>query len=272
MDFCARYGIQITEEDWPCHHIPRALVGDRGEMESVSADHLVNQLDMRIENMPPYHGDLKGIIEQHFHLIDVDMANLLGKMGKDYGERCTEDYRLGARLTLNEFIAIIIHLVLLYNNYHYMEFYGKSMQMRQMRIKPIPRDLWNFGMKYLAGTQRAISKAAVRYALLPTGKASITSSGILFRGLYYGCDTGFREHWFDSARVEGREAISVSYDPGMPPASTSSLLHPLNPSNAICSTATKSPAASAPRSWNRCSRQNMKSVKCTALLRITTAS
>lgn len=213
VEFCAKYGIQISKEDWPCHHIPRALVGDRGEMESVSADLLVNQLNMRIENMPPYRGDLKGIIEQHFHLIDVDMAELPGKMGKDYGERCTEDYRLGARLTLNEFIAIIIHLVLLYNNYHYMELYGKTMQMRQMSIKPIPREIWNFGMKYLAGTQRAISKATVRYALLPSGKASITSNGILFRGLYYGCDLGFQEHWFDSARVEGREAISISYDP-----------------------------------------------------------
>lgn len=213
VDFCSKYGIQISEEDWPCHHIPRALVGDRGEMESVSADLLVNQLNIRIENMPPYRGDLKGIIEQHFHLIDVDLANLPGKMGKDYGERCSEDYRLGARLTLNEFIAIIIHLVLLYNNFHYMELYGKTMQMRQMSIKPIPRDLWNFGMKYLSGAQRTISKAAVRYALLPTGKASITSNGIQFRGLFYGCDLGFREHWFDSARVEGRDAISVSYDP-----------------------------------------------------------
>jgi hypothetical protein len=68
-------------------------------------------------------------------------------------------------------------------------------------------------MKYLSGAQRTISKAAVRYALLPTGKASITSNGIQFRGLFYGCDLGFQEHWFDSARVEGRDAISVSYDP-----------------------------------------------------------
>ena len=213
VEFCAKYGIRINRDDWPCHHIPNILVGDRGEMESVAADLLVNRLNIRIENMPPYRGDLKGIIEQHFHLIDVDMAHLPGKMGKDYGERCTEDYRLNARLTLNEFIAIIIHYVLLYNNYHYMEGYGKTMQMRQMRIRPVPRDLWNFGMKYLSGVQRTLSKTAVRYAILPTEKASITDHGILFRGLFYGCDQGFTEHWFDSARIGGREAITVSYDP-----------------------------------------------------------
>ena len=213
VEFCARYGIQITEEDWPCHHIPNVLVGDRGEMESVAADLLVNRLNIRIENMPPYRGDLKGIIEQHFHLIDVDMAHLPGKMGKDFGERCTEDYRLNARLTLNEFIAIIIHYVLQYNNHHYMENYGKTLQMQQMSIRPIPRELWNFGMKYLSGAQRTLSKAVVRYAILPTEKASITDHGILFRGLFYGCDQGFREHWFDSARISGREAITVSFDP-----------------------------------------------------------
>ncbi len=213
VEFCAKYGITIREEDWPCHHLPNVLVCDRGEMESIAADVLVNQLNIRVENLPPYRGDLKGIIEQHFHLIDVDIAHLPGKMGKDYGERCTEDYRLGARLTLNEFIAIIIHYVLQYNNYHYMEGYGKTMQMRQMGIKPIPRDLWNFGMKYLSGIQRTLSKAAVRYAILPTEKASITDHGIQFRGLFYGCDQGFREHWFDSAKVTGRETITVSYDP-----------------------------------------------------------
>lgn len=213
VEFCAKYGVQISRDDWPCHHIPNVLVGDRGEMESVAADLLVNRLNIRIENMPPYRGDLKGIIEQHFHLIDVDMAHLPGKMGKDYGERCTEDYRLNARLTLNEFISIIIHYVLLYNNFHYMEGYGKTMQMRQMGVKPIPRELWNFGMKYLSGVQRTLSRTAVRYAILPTDKASITDHGILFRGLYYGCEQGFREHWFDSVRVGGREAITISFDP-----------------------------------------------------------
>lgn len=213
QEFCARYGIRIKPDEWPCHHIPRTLVGDRGEMESVAADLLVNQLGIRIENTPPYRGDLKGIIERHFHTINVDMADLPGKMESDYGERCTEDYRLNARLTLNEFITIIIHCVLLYNNYHYMEYYGRTMQMRQLSIRPIPRDLWNFGMKYLSGIQRTIDRAAARYALLPSDKASITSHGILFKGFYYGCEQGFREHWFDSARVSGRETVSVSYDP-----------------------------------------------------------
>ncbi|HLM45970.1 MAG TPA: hypothetical protein VK458_19020, partial [Myxococcaceae bacterium] len=32
VQFCARYGIEISEEDWPCHYVPRAITADRGEM------------------------------------------------------------------------------------------------------------------------------------------------------------------------------------------------------------------------------------------------
>jgi len=61
--------------------------------------------------------------------------------------------------------------------------------------------------------ESSLSKALVRYALLPTGQASITDHGIQFGGLYYGCEQGFQERWFDSAKVAGRESITVSYDP-----------------------------------------------------------
>ena len=52
--YCREYGIRITEEEWPCHHIPAAILGDRGEMESRNADNLVSMLGIRIENIPPY--------------------------------------------------------------------------------------------------------------------------------------------------------------------------------------------------------------------------
>jgi len=52
VDFCAKYGIQIKEEDWPCKHLPNAIVGDRGEMESIAADMLVNKLHMNFYPWP----------------------------------------------------------------------------------------------------------------------------------------------------------------------------------------------------------------------------
>ena len=67
VKFCAEYGISITKDDWPCSGVPGAYLADRGEMVSKSAETLINALNVRIENAPPYRGDMKGIVEQYFN-------------------------------------------------------------------------------------------------------------------------------------------------------------------------------------------------------------
>ena len=213
VDFCKRYGIDISEEEWPCQNIPSMILGDRGEMESRTADLLVKNLGITVENAPPYRGDLKGIIEKHFDLINIDMASLPGKVKKDFGERCTEDYRLNASLDIFQFTAIIIRCVIQYNNYHYMKDYRKTPQMRQLHIKPVPRDLWNYGIRYMSGGLRAMDRGYVRYHLLPKGEASITKRGIQFEGRYYSCEQAEQEKWFDVARTQHSWKVTCAYDP-----------------------------------------------------------
>ena len=58
--FCAGYGIEITDEMWPCHHLPEALLADRSEFEGYDADNLVGSLGVSIHNTPPYRADWKG--------------------------------------------------------------------------------------------------------------------------------------------------------------------------------------------------------------------
>lgn len=213
VEFCRKYGITITEDEWPCMHFPSIILADRGEMESGMADILSNHLGITVENAPPYRGDLKGIIEKHFDLVNLDMAGLPGKMQKDAGQRCTHDYRLDACLDLDQFTAIIIRCVLQYNNYHYMEDYRRSSQMRQLHVKPIPRDIWNFGIRYRSGGLRTVDREYARYYLLPKGEASVTREGILYKGRYYTCEQAEQEKWFDIARTEASWKVTVSYDP-----------------------------------------------------------
>ena len=112
VKYCKSFGITISPEEWPCQHLPGSILADRGEMEGSIADCLVKELGVVIENAPPYRGDLKGIIEKNFHLINLAMTDLLpGKVKKDFGERCSRDYRLDARLDIRQFTAIIIRCV-----------------------------------------------------------------------------------------------------------------------------------------------------------------
>ena len=214
VKYCQSFGISITPEEWPCQLLPGSILADRGEMEGCIADCLVQELGVSIENTPPYRGDLKGIIEKNFHLIDLAMTDLLpGKVKKDFGQRCSQDYRLEACLDIRQFTAIIIRCVLFYNNHHYMEYFERTAQMKQMGILPVPRSLWNFGIHYQVGVPRWIAPEKVRFSLLPKDTARITQHGIRFHGMYYTCGLAVTEQWYEQARTVGVRMVTAAYDP-----------------------------------------------------------
>jgi hypothetical protein len=212
--YCASYGVEITEDEWPCRHIPTAILGDRGEMESRLADNLVQMLGVRIENAPPYRADLKGIIEQHFRTINTNALPFLpGKVLPDMSERGGHDYRLDAKLDIRQFTEIIIRCVLYYNNSHSMEYFEKNEQMMQMGVDAVPLELWNFGIRYCSGCLKTVPKDTLRLALMPMDKASVTEWGIRFKGMYYSCEEALKGLWFEKARAKGTYRVKIYYDP-----------------------------------------------------------
>lgn len=214
VTYCKQYGIEIKESEWPCYHIPSALLGDRGEMESKNADNLVNMLGIRIVNAPPYRADLKGIIEQHFHTINTNSVALLpGSVKPDMSKRGGHDYRLDAALDIRQFTQIIIKCVLYYNNHHYMEYFEKSESMMQDQVKAIPIQLWHWGIRHCSGALRSYPEELVRLAVMPTAKATVTGKGIRFKGVFYSSDMAIRESWFEKARSGKSWQVSISYDP-----------------------------------------------------------
>lgn len=212
--YCKEYGIEITEAEWPCHHVPSVLRGDRGELISKNADNLVNMLGIRIENAPPYRADLKGIIEQHFHTINTNSVALLpGSVKPDMSKRGGHDYRLDAKLDIRQFTQIIIKCVLYYNNHHYMDYFERTEAMMCDNVAAIPINLWDWGIRNCSGALRSFPEEQVRLAVMPTDKATVTENGIRFKGLFYSSDRAVRESWFSKARSKKRWQVAVSYDP-----------------------------------------------------------
>ena len=214
VDYCHKYGIEISESEWPCRHMPSVLLGDRGELESRNADGLVNSLGIRVDNAPPYRGDLKPIIERNFKTMDGYTKPFLpGAVMPDMARRGGHDYRLDAKLDLRQFTAIIINCVIFYNNYHYLPAFEKSGQMMKSGVNAVPVDLWNWGIRNQSGALRTFPEETVRLALLPRSNASVTEKGIRFKGIFYSCQEARDSLWFEKARKEGRYSVSVSYDP-----------------------------------------------------------
>ena len=215
VEFCRRYGIEIREEDWPCHHLPSVLIADNGELGGKGVEELIAKLGIMVENCPPYRGDLKGVIENNFHICQGKLKDIVpGYVDKDAGTRGAKDYRTEACMDLESFTRGMILCVLLYNKtWMDADSYQRTPEMIRDGVNATPLDLWNYGMKYCGGALRVVSKEDMYRVLLPHGSAKVTERGIHFQGLYYTCKEAVQEDWFASARSSGRYSITVSYDP-----------------------------------------------------------
>lgn len=214
VDYCHKFGIEITEDMWPCHHVPSVLLGDRGELESHKADNLVSMLGIRVENAPPYRGDLKAVIERHFRTVNDTVKPLApGWVMPDDRRRGGSDYRLDAKLDIVQFTRIIINCVIYYNTSHYLAGFEKSGQMLKAGVEAVPVKLWDWGIRNYSGALRTFPQETVRLALMPRESGSVTEKGISFKKLYYTCPEAREGLWFENARKNGRYRVQVSYDP-----------------------------------------------------------
>lgn len=214
VKYCAEYGVEINDEDWPCHHIPEAILGDRGEMESKSVETFINSLNVRIENAPPYRGDMKGIVERQFRTINTSaVAFLPGHVKPDMAQRGGKDYRLDAKLDLQQFTKIMILSVLNHNNEHFLEGYERDADMIADNVPPIPLKLWEWGIPNRSGRLRSCDEDTVKLCLMPTGVATVSVKGIYFKGLCYLSERAAAGCWFETARARGSFKVDVSYDP-----------------------------------------------------------
>ncbi|NHN31616.1 Mu transposase C-terminal domain-containing protein [Paenibacillus agricola] len=196
VSFCAEYGITIEENEWPCHHMPQIFFADRGEMESKQADSLGKSLGIKIKNAPPYRADLKGIIEQKFRTLNLTLQPWMpGAVKKEYQKRGGPDYVLDAKLTLRDFTRMFIQMVIYHNNYHYMEHYPLDKALAIDQVRPIPRDIWEWGVAH-DHFLKEVPIDIVRLNVLPEEKAKASRQGIYFKRMYYGCEELTEQGWF----------------------------------------------------------------------------
>lgn len=213
VEFCNEYGISIKDEDWPVKSIPESIVADRGEFEGSIVDSLISGLNIKISNTASYRGDMKAIVERYFRTIQTKIKPFVpGFVGGDFSQRGGRDYRLDAKLDIYQFTRLIIKCVLFHNNHHYLNTYSREEMMIEDDIKPIPINLWNWGIENRAGRLRIINEEIVKLQLLPRDTATVTSQGIKFKGVLYGSERAIKEKWFEKARNKGSWKVGIAYD------------------------------------------------------------
>ncbi|WP_340397445.1 hypothetical protein NST50_29675 [Paenibacillus sp. FSL E2-0202] len=216
VEFCNQHGIPMTFEEWPSRYLPRRLLADRGEFESDYVEDCIENLGVNISNTPPYRGDFKPFVEQHFRIMDNRTKPLVpGRVEKGVPERGEKDYRLNAKLSIEAYIQIIIVLIKEYNH-TILSDYPLDQDMVKAGLIPTPINLWNWGMKHRYVGLHDKPKDIIRLNLLPNAVASVTyDEGIYFRRmkLGYTCKEVEERGWFEKARNSGVWTVKITYDP-----------------------------------------------------------
>jgi Mu transposase-like protein len=212
VDYCREYGYTITEADWPCQHLPKAIIGDRGEMLSKNSDFLTRHFKIEVVNTPPYRPDWKPIVERHFRVLDDFVIDWVPGAIPNYPERGGPDYQLDACLTLHELRQLLIGCIIEHNIAHKIKDYPRDKDMIADGVQAYPSQLWNWGVDNRRGRLTEKPPAMVHVKLLEEEKATVTPEGIRFKGLYYECDLAWKERWFDKARITKRWSIPAAYD------------------------------------------------------------
>ncbi|CAG7648090.1 Mu transposase C-terminal domain-containing protein [Paenibacillus allorhizosphaerae] len=214
VEYCRKLGIPIAEEDWPAVYLPRQFTADRGEMLTKKNTGLRNLLGVDIEYMAPYRADWKALVESFFNVYKVGaISRLPGEVSMEMRRRGDPDPRTKAVLTLREFSEIMIDLAIWHNNDHWMKGYELDEHMIAEGIKPIPRDLWLWGMKRRGHCLRTFQEDVLKINLLPTETGRITNLGIKFKGIHYKCDQAIREGWFVDGNPRMGQQLNIAYDP-----------------------------------------------------------
>lgn len=215
VDYCKKYGIEIEDEDWPVKGLPDAILGDRGELLGFQIEALETNFSVRIENTPPYRGDAKGIVERRFGTLHAKFKPFAPGVVTEttIKKRGGKDYRLDAKLTINEFIEIILESVLYHNRYKTLKKYDRSIDMPTDLILT-PLSIWNWGIQNRTGKLRAANIDAVNITLLPRKKVSISELGIRIFGIFYTCKEILKQGWLHRSKEINRpQNLYAAYDP-----------------------------------------------------------
>lgn len=183
-ELCARYDIPIQEDVWPCHHVPRKVFGDRGEIASEGAEALPDELNVAVLNAPAWTPQMKGTVERWFHTMKSgDIRRLVG-----YGrrpERGELDPRLRAALTRYDGMRVFLYLAIQYNH-EPVPVEAIPPEMLAMGYEKIARiTLWQWGMKHRVSGARIEAPGVIYTSLLRKTDAVIREDGLYVKRVRY---------------------------------------------------------------------------------------
>lgn len=208
VEHCRKFGIEINEEQWPCHHLPLKLVTDQGSEYKGETFAQITDLGVELINLKSFRADEKGPVEQCFNAIQNYYKPILkgrGVIEVDFQERGARDYRKDACLTMADFEKVILNCIIFYNSNRVLERFPFTEDMLEAEVKPIPCYVWKWGCEQLGAKLRAVNRESLINVLLPRTIGKFSRNGLCVNGLHY------HNPLFKEEYLQGKEC-TVAYD------------------------------------------------------------
>lgn len=207
VEFCAQYGIEITQDEWPNTGLPGEIITDKGkEFIGSRMNELAMKYGIEFEALPPFRPDGKSLVEKSFDLMQQKYKPILrgkGVIEADAQERWAVDYRSQAVLTLEDFTKVVIHCVLYLNSCRIIE----NSQVGE--ATPTAAGLWKWYEDENQSVVIPVSGEQLYQFGLPRKSATLSRKGIGNQGLWY---TG-PEYKRLLERKKVGDTIQIAYDP-----------------------------------------------------------
>ena len=175
VEYCARYGIDITPEQWPSVGMPSEIITDQGrEFFGPRMAELCHRYGLEVLTLPPFRPDQKGTVEKSIDLLQARYKPILrgrGVIEDDAQERWATDYRAQAILDLDDFTGIIIHAILYLNSGRLVG--GKTPAQAWLEMSP---------------QLMAVDPQELYVQTLPRDTAKLTRKGIRINRMWYAPD------------------------------------------------------------------------------------
>lgn len=210
--YCSQYGINISEAEWPCHHIPEELVCDNGEMIGLKPEeHLVPFTQLSFA--PPYRPDRKSFVERRFDILNKKAIHpLLGATRKGKVVRGEVDPRKLAIHTLHEVTQLLIEAVLEHNRDILKRLAFENPLLIENDLAPTPINCWKVNVESQRHSLIEANHDEVISRLLPPETVSMTGDGILYNGMYFTCKRILEEDLASIARTKGWRKLEARVD------------------------------------------------------------
>ncbi|GAB2922327.1 hypothetical protein [Rheinheimera gaetbuli] len=193
VEFARRYGVDISEHDWPAHHIPREITIDNGReyKDCVISSALKSLLGISAVNLAAaYRGDCKGTVERSFGVLNDSLIHHLSGSIFKQQDRTESHPSNAATYTYQQVVGILIREIIYQNkSANRLQKLGFKAAIDGCGITPEAIYLHSL-LNDMTGGRPTTAKdqARVYWAFLPEEEATVTDHGISFGGLEYIAD------------------------------------------------------------------------------------